>query len=117
MTSNLMATEKGGEQTQYEAEASDMVPHKKEAGQLGASAAQGGSTLQPTSASDTKTNAPNTHGITPAEKIRYGQSISEGGMGGQTVGMGGVVDKEEGTGDARKAMGYTEGGEGDGIGG
>lgn len=35
MSSNLMDTEIGGEQTQYEAEYSDMVPHKQEAGQLG----------------------------------------------------------------------------------
>lgn len=35
MSSGLMETEKGGEQTQYEAEYSDMVPHKQEAGQLG----------------------------------------------------------------------------------
>ena len=35
MTSNLMDTEKGGEQTQYEGEHSDMMPHKQEAGQLG----------------------------------------------------------------------------------
>lgn len=35
MSSNLMDTEKGGEQTQYEAEHTDMLPHKQEAGQLG----------------------------------------------------------------------------------
>lgn len=35
MSSGLMETEKGGEQTQYEAEHSDMLPHKQEAGQLG----------------------------------------------------------------------------------
>jgi hypothetical protein len=35
MSSNLMDTEVGGEQTQYEAEYSDVKPHAKEAGQLG----------------------------------------------------------------------------------
>ena len=35
MSSGLMDTEKGGEQTQYEAEHTDMLPHKQEAGQLG----------------------------------------------------------------------------------
>lgn len=30
-----MDTEKGGEQTQYEGEYTDMLPHKQEAGQLG----------------------------------------------------------------------------------
>jgi hypothetical protein len=121
MTSNLMDTEKGGEQTQYEGEHSDMMPHKQEAGQLGgtypynllplshtitfpscnpllpfssstntdvstASAVQGGSTSQPTSTSEIeqdnkKTDEPNTVGISKADKIRYGQSIQEGGMG------------------------------------
>jgi hypothetical protein len=35
MSSNLMDTEIGGEQTPYEAEYSDVKPHAKEAGQLG----------------------------------------------------------------------------------
>ena len=35
MSPSLMDTEKGGEQTQYEAEYTDMLPHKQEAGQLG----------------------------------------------------------------------------------
>ncbi|KAF2017266.1 hypothetical protein BU24DRAFT_460335 [Aaosphaeria arxii CBS 175.79] len=36
-------------------------------------------------------NVPNTQGVTPADKIRYGQSIQEGGMGGKTAGMAGVA--------------------------
>jgi len=83
MTSNLMDTEKGGEQTQYEGEHSDMMPHKQEAGQLGASAVQGGSTSQPTSSHEIeqdnkKTDEPNTVGISKADKIRYGQSKDVG---------------------------------------
>jgi hypothetical protein len=35
MSSNLMDTEIGGEQTQYEAEYTDVQPRAKEAGQLG----------------------------------------------------------------------------------
>jgi hypothetical protein len=38
MSSGLMDTEKGGEQTQYEAEHTDVYPHKQEAGQLGGTA-------------------------------------------------------------------------------
>ncbi|KAF1925462.1 uncharacterized protein M421DRAFT_242784 [Didymella exigua CBS 183.55] len=93
MSSGLMDTEKGGEQTQYEAEYSDMLPHKQEAGQLGASAMQGGSTEQPTALETRKTDEPNTHGITVADKIRYGQSIQEGGMGGKTNTVTGQADK------------------------
>jgi hypothetical protein len=43
-------------------------------------------------------NAPNTQGITPADKIRYGQSIQEGGMGGKTAGMAGQAKTEGGFG-------------------
>jgi hypothetical protein len=158
MTSNLMDTEKGGEQTQYEGEHSDMMPHKQEAGQLGgtypynllpltytitfpscnpllpfssptntdvstASAVQGGSTTQPTSSREIeqdnkKTDEPNTVGISKADKIRYGQSIQEGGMGGKTGAEGGLAaggaDEPTAEGDAgeqRRQQGY--GGEAD----
>ena len=50
-------------------------------------------------------------GITPADKIRYGQSIQEGGMGGKTEGglAGGEVDKKTddmGAAQQRRAQGY-----------
>ncbi|KAG9205234.1 hypothetical protein G6514_008811 [Epicoccum nigrum] len=118
MTSNLMDTEKGGEQTQYEGEHTDMMPHKQEAGQLGASAVQGGSTSQPTSSSEIKqdskkTDEPNTVGISKADKIRYGQSIQEGGVGGKTGAEGGLAaggaDEPTADGDAaeqRRQQGY-----------
>ncbi|KAJ8106031.1 hypothetical protein OPT61_g9814 [Boeremia exigua] len=109
MSSGLMDTEKGGEQTQYEAEHTDMLPHKQEAGQLGASAVQGPSTIQPTSTEDRKTNEPNTHGITPADKIRYGQSIQEGGMGGKTGTVSGEADtrtQDPTSAQERRAQGY-----------
>ncbi|KAF1963212.1 hypothetical protein CC80DRAFT_542355 [Byssothecium circinans] len=79
MTSNLMSTEPGGEQTQYERDDSDVQPHAKQAGQLGDPTA--GTT---TNSHKSASNAPNTQGVTPAAKIRYGQSIQEGGMGGKT---------------------------------
>ncbi|KAF3048094.1 hypothetical protein E8E12_010251 [Didymella heteroderae] len=109
MSSGLMDTEKGGEQTQYEGEHTDMLPHKQEAGQLGASAVQGGSTVQPTSTDTSKTNEPNTQGITPADKIRYGQSIQEGGMGGKTNTVTGEADKatdDPSAAEERRAQGY-----------
>ncbi|KAJ4340695.1 hypothetical protein N0V87_002356 [Didymella glomerata] len=109
MSSGLMETEKGGEQTQYEGEHTDMLPHKQEAGQLGASAVQGGSTEQPTSTDTSKTNEPNTHGITPADKIRYGQSIQEGGMGGKTNTVTGEADKatdDDSAAKERREQGY-----------
>ncbi|KAF9698373.1 hypothetical protein EKO04_003500 [Ascochyta lentis] len=127
MSSGLMDTEKGGEQTQYEAENSDMLPHKQEAGQLGGtlSIANGyhevdtslnamtattvPSTEQPTQVNNRKTNEPNTHGITPADKIRYGQSIQEGGMGGKTNTTTGETDKatdEDSAAKERREQGY-----------
>jgi len=45
--------------------------------------------------------APNTQGITPADKIRYGQSIQEGGMGGKTTSSTGQANAE-GTSTANK---------------
>lgn len=56
------------------------------------------------SASDT----PNTQGITPSEKIRYGQSLQESGMGGKTVGSSGQVDAEVQTiaAQERRQQGY-----------
>lgn len=74
-----------------------------------ASAVQGGSTEQPTSTDKGKTNEPNTHGITPADKIRYGQSIQEGGMGGKTNTTTGEADapsEDQSTAEARRAQGY-----------
>jgi len=38
--------------------------------------------------------APNTQGITPADKIRYGQSIQEGGAGGKTTSSTGEANTE-----------------------
>ncbi|KAF1360073.1 hypothetical protein EJ07DRAFT_165706 [Lizonia empirigonia] len=110
MSSGLMDTEKGGEQTQYEGEHTDMLPHKQEAGQLGATTVP--STEQPTQIDNRKTGEPNTHGITPADKIRYGQSIQESGMGGKTNTTTGEVDKatdEDSAAKQRKEQGYGDG--------
>ncbi|KAF2131047.1 hypothetical protein P153DRAFT_287449 [Dothidotthia symphoricarpi CBS 119687] len=150
MSSNLMDTSPGGEQTQYESVHTFVDPHAKQAGQLGGTQplppslpssllhpirpnpshpnheyatnlptpdpAQG--TDSPTSLPKHKTNEPNTQGVTPADKIRYGQSIQEGGMGGKTNasgeasqdgGFGGTEAKggdEEGAAKARREQGY-----------
>ncbi|KAF2872921.1 hypothetical protein BDV95DRAFT_360580 [Massariosphaeria phaeospora] len=126
MSSSLMDTEPGGEQTPYEGEASDMQPHAKLAGQLGDPSTH---TRAPTHAPAARDpSAPNTHGISTADKIRYGQAIQEGGMGGKTDsvtgeaksagGFGGAKAKEEGGGQddgeaarTRREQGY--GGEAD----
>jgi hypothetical protein len=88
-----------------------------------ASAVQGGSTSQPTSSHEIeqdnkKTDEPNTVGISKADKIRYGQSIQEGGMGGKTGAEGGLADggadeptAEGGASELRRQQGY--GGEAD----
>lgn len=52
--------------------------------------------------------APNTHGITPADKIRYGQSIQEGGMGGKTTSSSGHAKADTGFGGT-KALADDEG--------
>ncbi|KAF2634985.1 hypothetical protein P280DRAFT_200848 [Massarina eburnea CBS 473.64] len=113
MSSNLFSTEPGGEQTQYERDASDVQPHAKVAGQLGDPA-----TGTSTSTHKAASNVPNTQGITPADKIRYGQSIQEGGVGGKTStvtgetaedGFGGTEALEEKGGSVaqeRRVQGY-----------
>jgi hypothetical protein len=55
-----------------------------------------------------KTNEANTQGITPADKIRYGQSIQEGGMGGKTnaTGEADAVDDGSSAAKARRVQGY-----------
>ncbi|KAH7116831.1 hypothetical protein B0J11DRAFT_583543 [Dendryphion nanum] len=110
MSSSLMDTEPGGEQTQYEAEASDTIPHKKEPGQFG-NASEG--TQLADQHPSKPPNAPNTQGITPADKIRYGQAIQEGGAGGKTEGglKGGIDEGKAGDAnvearEGRKVQGY-----------
>jgi hypothetical protein len=94
MSDKLMDTEPGGERrNQYEGVHTYVEPHAKQGGQLG-DPSEGTSV-------DTKTSdpgAPNTQGITPADKIRYGQSIQEGGMGGKTTSSTGEAKTEGGFG-------------------
>ncbi|PVH99252.1 hypothetical protein DM02DRAFT_643131 [Periconia macrospinosa] len=98
MSSNLVDTIPGGEDTPYEQDNSDVKPHAKQAGQLGDPVA-GTTTHTKSSASD----APNTQGVSVADKIRYGQSIQEGGGFGGTE----ALDQKDGSAaEQRRAQGY-----------
>ncbi|KAL0258887.1 hypothetical protein SLS55_006391 [Diplodia seriata] len=133
MSSNLMDTEPGGRSTQYESIKTVTNPTPKEPGQLG----HGSSTTAdaPSFGSSEATNKTNTTGsnthVSPAEKIRFGQAVSEeGGVSGYTDptaagkggathegGFGGTEALVEGGGgeddeaQRRRAQGY--GGKGD----
>ncbi|KAF2848848.1 hypothetical protein T440DRAFT_469918 [Plenodomus tracheiphilus IPT5] len=96
MSSNLMDTEPGGEQTQYEGVHTFVEPHAKQAGQLGNPSE--GTTEAPDKRA---TDEPNTQGITKADKIRYGQSIQEGGVGGKTTSSTGEAHQEGGYGGTK----------------
>ncbi|KAB2579808.1 hypothetical protein DBV05_g1608 [Lasiodiplodia theobromae] len=123
MSSNLMDTEPGGRNTQYESIKTVTNPTAKEPGQLGhglsttadAPSSGSGSTHHKTANAATQ--------VSPAEKIRFGQAISEeGGMTGYTDpavagtghaahegGFGGMEALVEGGSDEaqrRKAQGY-----------
>ncbi|GAB7360373.1 hypothetical protein MBLNU230_g8331t1 [Neophaeotheca triangularis] len=107
MSKDLMTTDPGGEQTQYESIATHMDPHAKSGGQMG----------NPSTAVDSKpeTAAQETaeRGAKTAENVRYGQTISEGGMAGFTkpevnggvAGNGGEQGSLGAKGE-RKAAGY-----------
>ncbi|CAK1354191.1 unnamed protein product [Cercospora beticola] len=114
MSSNLMDTEKGGEQTQYEGEYTDAVPKSKSTGQFGSTSENTTEDFASTSEGAQQKAA---RGEKTVENMRYGQTISEGGMSGFTTGQdgtaeqggyGGVDDKaEEGSAKAeRNAQGY-----------
>ncbi|KAF1831580.1 hypothetical protein BDW02DRAFT_606122 [Decorospora gaudefroyi] len=142
MPDKLMDTEPGGEQTQYEGIHTFIDPHAKQAGQLSDSTltittttihhpssanppntdTTPSTTLANPSSPSKSTTTPNTQGVSAADKIRYGQSIQEGGMGGQTTSAsgeaktggafgGGVAAEEEeqdggGAVETRREQGY-----------
>jgi hypothetical protein len=121
MSDKLMDTEAGGEQTQYEGIHTYVEPHDKQYGQLSSMfnnllmsctllfsvpdsipltciPSAGSSEGTSVNAKTADPGAPNTHGITPADKIRYGQSIQEGGMGGKTTTSSGEAKADTGFG-------------------
>jgi len=68
-------------------------------------AATGTSTTPPKPAP----NEPNTQGVSKADKIRYGQSIQEGGMGGKTTSSTGQANQDGGVGGAEGMEGEEDG--------
>jgi len=91
MSSNLMETSAGGEQTQYEAEATDVQPPKQSTGQMGDPQ---NTTTEDASKTSERAQQDAEKGEQKAENIRYGQTISEGGMGGMTSNQTGEAGQE-----------------------
>ncbi|KAE9982829.1 hypothetical protein EG328_010568 [Venturia inaequalis] len=110
MSSKLMDTEVGGEQTQYESIQTVTKPQPKERGQLGAT-----SEITSTPSAQSSDPVSKERGEKTAENIRYGQAISEQGVGGFTAPEmnsgsatqeGGSRQQEEDTGSMRREQGY-----------
>ncbi|KAM0806316.1 hypothetical protein BDR22DRAFT_828448 [Usnea florida] len=118
MSSGLMDTEAGGENSQYESIKTVTNPHSKQGGQMGEEEAE----VDAVNSQQQQQKAQRGEKI--AENVRYGQKISEEGMGGMTTEAGrnanqggfGATDAQEGTDsaeDSRQEQGY---GSGSGIG-
>jgi hypothetical protein len=110
MSSNLMDTSPGGENTQYESIKTVTQEPKKGSGQLCGSP----STSSKQSPEETE------KGEKKAENIRYGQAMSEQGVGGFTdpEHNSGSVGESSEVGQTRREQGYDAGREMDrGIGG
>ncbi|KAL8824088.1 MAG: hypothetical protein Q9191_005309 [Dirinaria sp. TL-2023a] len=79
MSSGLMDTAPGGETPQYESINTVTKPHSKQSGQTGEAETQA-------DAVDSQQDQEKAEkGARTAENVRYGQGISEGGMGGTTT--------------------------------
>jgi len=113
MSSNLMDTEPGGMGDGYEDAIKTVTePHKKSGGQLGEPSTSFPSESGPTAQEKSD------RGAQTAENIRYGQNMSENGMGGKTTTSSGSAGQDNGQGGAeyggstadavgaRKAAGY-----------
>ncbi|KAK5086962.1 hypothetical protein LTR05_004133 [Lithohypha guttulata] len=90
MSSNMMDTEKGGESTQYESIHTVTKPHSKQSGQLGGDV--------PGTTVDDKSGVDSDRAKQTTENIRYGQNISESGVGGMTTTSTGSANQEGGYG-------------------
>lgn len=118
MTSGLMDTEAGGEGSQYESIQTVTKPQSKQGGQMGEKE------TQPDVVTSQQEQQKAERGERTAENVRYGQTISEEGMGGRTTeaegsanqdGFG-ATDTQEGIDNAeesRRDQGY---GPGSGVG-
>ncbi|KAK5175191.1 uncharacterized protein LTR77_000328 [Saxophila tyrrhenica] len=94
MSSGLMDTEKGvthNTDPRYEGKNTELTPHSKSTGQLGQASDK--TTLDPSKTAEGAQQQAE-RGEKTAENIRYGQTISEGGMGGQTSVQQGEAEKE-----------------------
>ncbi|KAJ4356355.1 uncharacterized protein N0V89_004387 [Didymosphaeria variabile] len=99
MSKNLMTTEPGGESQQYEGSMGYIEPHSKQAGQLG----DPSTTDQPRDpVNKSASSGPNTQGVTPAEKMRYGQTIQESGGGAGKTDVQGQANSEGGFGETKR---------------
>ncbi|KAI9751602.1 MAG: hypothetical protein M4579_005995 [Chaenotheca gracillima] len=120
----LMDTEPGGESTQYESIQTVTKPHSKEDSQL---SDPSGHTTANASATSEAQESKREKGEKTAEKIRFGESISEHGYGGEVTtnsgsgnqegGYGGVQAgdrQDDSAGDTRQEQSY---GPGSGVGG
>ncbi|KAL1305215.1 hypothetical protein AAFC00_002133 [Neodothiora populina] len=94
MSSGLMDTAPGGESTQYESIHTVTKPTKKSGGQFGEPETE----VDVSSEQAAKDHA--AAGAATAEKIRYGQAISEHGMGGQTTTSSGSANQDSAYGGA-----------------
>ncbi|KAI9725972.1 MAG: hypothetical protein M1828_002300 [Chrysothrix sp. TS-e1954] len=104
MTSNMMDTEAGGESTQYESIQTVTNPGSKQGGQLGEAQTSAPTTSQSQSAQRDQGEAAERSART-TENIRYGQTISEGGMGGQTTTNSGAPSTQGGFGGTQASSG------------
>ncbi|KAI9707857.1 MAG: hypothetical protein M1820_004463 [Bogoriella megaspora] len=125
MSDNVEEIEPGGESTQYESIKTVTKPHAKEGGQLGGilairehnsyncSALLAAPSTEVDASSSALEEAKAVRGERTAENIRYGQAISEQGMGGQTTTNTGTANYEGGYGGTKEQVGKTteEGGE------
>ncbi|KAF2760477.1 hypothetical protein EJ05DRAFT_509007 [Pseudovirgaria hyperparasitica] len=84
MTSNLMTTEPGGEQTQYEAQHTTQDPPTREPGQMGTSTTTNDEQTRPETRKTDPSVATNTK-VAKSEAMRFGQAMSEEGVGGMTT--------------------------------
>ncbi|MCJ1414278.1 hypothetical protein MMC32_000604 [Xylographa parallela] len=118
MSSSMMDTEPGGENTQYESINTQQKPHSKQGGQMG----------EPETSVDAVPSVQQQEkaerGEKTAENIRYGEAISEHGFGGETTGNSGQAnqggygstDAQEETVDAAKTREQQGYGSGSGVG-
>ncbi|MCJ1458252.1 hypothetical protein MMC28_008623 [Mycoblastus sanguinarius] len=118
MSSGLMDTDAGGESSQYESIQTVTKPHPKQGGQMG------NEETQPDFVTSQQQQQHAERGAKTAENVRYGQAISEEGMGGKTTEAGGTANQggygetsaQEDTDDVEKTRQQQGYGQGSGVG-